>query len=93
MRPITINHVASASAPASLRRGSAFGRFYFGFVAVWAVAGGGLYRRVVRAALRGAARWLGPVSPESGVIAPLIFILMVTYLAGLRLGETGARHV
>ena len=32
--------------------------------------------------------WLGPVSPESGVIALLIFILMATYLAGLWLGET-----
>ena len=26
--------------------------------------------------------WLGEVSPESGVIAFLIFLLMVTYLAG-----------
>ena len=36
--------------------------------------------------------WLGPVSPESGVIALLIFILMVTYLAGLWLGETARRR-
>ena len=27
--------------------------------------------------------WLGKVSPESGIIAGLIFLLMVTYLAGL----------
>ncbi len=32
-------------------------------------------------------KWLGKVSPESGVIAGLIFALMVTYLAGLWFGE------
>ncbi len=34
--------------------------------------------------------WLGKVSPESGVIAGLIFVLMVTYLAGFRLAEDSA---
>ena len=73
-----------------------FGRFYFGFVAVWAVAVAvaiaGLFVRrfVVRPV------WLGKVSPESGVIAALIFVLMVTYLAGLWLAEgaaAGAREL
>jgi Fe-S oxidoreductase len=57
-------------------------------VAVWAVlvavsiAGLALRRFVVRPV------WLGKVSPESGVIALLIFILMVTYLAGLGMDES-----
>ena len=37
--------------------------------------------------------WLGQVSPESGIIAFLIFILMVTYLAGLPgIGSRKARR-
>ena len=38
-------------------------------------------------------KWLGKVSPESGIIALFIFILMVTYLAGLGMDEatTAAR--
>ena len=84
---ITINHIASAFGAGFVSREGGFGRFYFGFVAVWAVAvavsiTGLFYRRFfVR------PPWLGAVSPESGVIAGLIFVLMVTYLAGLGLGE------
>ena len=86
---ITLNHLASGFGVGFLTPGGGFGRFYFGFVAAWAVAVAvsiaGLFVRrfVVRPV------WLGPVSPESGVIALLIFVLMVTYLAGLRLGEAG----
>jgi hypothetical protein len=69
------------------RRESGFGRFYFGFVAVWAVRW-----RFPSPAWPCAASWCGPngwakVSPESGVIAALIFALMVTYLAGLWFGR------
>jgi Fe-S oxidoreductase len=32
-------------------------------------------------------KWLGSVSSESGIIAGLIFLLMITYLAGMRLEE------
>jgi Fe-S oxidoreductase len=84
---ITINHVASAFGVGFLSPDRAFGRFYFGFVAVWAAAVAiaitGLFVR--RFFVR--PPWLGAVSPESGIIAGLIFLLMVTYLAGLRLGE------
>ena len=65
----------------------AFGGFYFGFVAVWAVtvaisiAGLFVRRFMVQ------PKWLGEVSAESGFIALLIFILMITYLAGLALGD------
>jgi Fe-S oxidoreductase len=84
---ITINHIASAFGARFLSSENAFGRFYMAFVAVWAVAVAvaitGLFVR------RFFARpvWLGKVSPESGVIALLIFALMITYLAGLRLGD------
>ena len=75
------------SARRFLSQDSGFGSFYFGFVAVWAVAVAvsiaGLFVRrfVVRPV------WLGKVSPESGFIAFLIFMLMVTYLAGLWMDE------
>jgi len=90
---ITINHVAAGFGMAFMHAESGFGRFYFGFVAAFAVAvaisiAGLAFRRfVVR------PRWLGSVSPESGIIALFIFILMVTYLAGLKLeeGTTAAR--
>ncbi len=49
-----------------------------------AIAGLFVRRFVVR------PKWLGKVSPESGVIAVLIFVLMVTYLAGLVVGERTA---
>jgi ferredoxin len=63
----------------SLRQ-TAFGRFYLGFVAVWAVAVAvaiaGLFIR--RFFVRPV--WLGELSPESGVVALLIFLLMATWL-------------
>ncbi|HLK64744.1 MAG TPA: (Fe-S)-binding protein [Bryobacteraceae bacterium] len=86
---ITINHIARGFGVQLLSPDSAFGKFYFGFVAVWAVAVAisiaGLFVR--RFLVR--PKWLGEVSPESGFIAFLIFTLMVTYLAGLWLGESG----
>ena len=80
---VTVNHIASGFGLRFLFPESGFGRFYFGFVALWAVAVAvaiaGLFVR--RFLVR--PKWLGEVSPESGVIALLIFALMVTYLAGL----------
>src|SRR5215831_15111996 len=87
---ITINHIASAFGAGILSRDHGFGQFYFGFVAFWAVAVAiaiaGLFVR--RFFVR--PRWLGAVSPESGIIAGLIFLLMVTYLVGLKLDESTA---
>jgi len=87
---ITINHLAAGFGGAFLSRSGGFGRFYFGFVAVWAVAvavsiAGLFVRRFVARPV-----WLGKVSGESGVIAALIFILMVTYLGGLWFSENTA---
>jgi len=87
---ISVNHVAEGFGLRMLSPSGSFGRFYFGFVAVWAVAVAvsitGLFLR------RFVARpvWLGKLSPESGVIAALIFFLMATYLYGLWLDEGGA---
>jgi len=81
--PITMNHIATAFGGRFMSADSSFGGFYFGFVAVWAmavaisIAGLFVRRFVVRPV------WLGKVSPESGFIALLIFTLMVTYLAGV----------
>ena len=84
---ITVNHVASGFGTRFLWPEAGFGKFYFAFVAVWAVAVAvsiaGLFARrfLVRPV------WLGEVSPESGVIAGLIFVLMATYLGGLWMGD------
>jgi Fe-S oxidoreductase len=85
---ITLNHIAAGFGLPFLSRESGFGKVYFAFVAVFAVAvavsiaGLAIRRFVVR------PRWLGTVAPESGIIALLIFILMATYLAGLAMDET-----
>ena len=84
---ITLNHFASGFGLRFLSAEHGFGRFYYWFVAVWAlavavsIAGLFVRRFLVR------PRWLGPVSPESGFIAFLIFALMVTYLGGLWEGD------
>jgi Fe-S oxidoreductase len=84
---VTVNHIASGFGLRFISTASGFGRFYFGFGALWAVAVAisiaGLFAR--RFLVR--PKWLGEVSPESGFIALLIFALMVTYLTGLWLGE------
>lgn len=80
---VTINHVAAGFGFAFLHRDRGFGAIYhplaFIFAAACAVSIAGLaFRRLV---LR--PRWLGPVSYESGFIALLIFVLMVTYMPGV----------
>jgi len=84
---ITINHVATGFGQPLLSR-SGFGAFYFGLAAIFAVAVAVsiAYLAFRRYVLRPV--WLGALAPESGVIAALIFILMVTYLGGLASGET-----
>ncbi len=78
---VTINHFAQGFDLMVLPRKSWFGHVYFALAAAFAAA--------VAVAITGLAarrflvrpRWLGKVSPESGIIALLIFLLMVTYLA------------
>ena len=85
---VTLNHVAEGYGLVLIPRHSLFGRIYLGFVAVFAAAvavsiTGLAIRRFIVQPL-----WLGKVAPESGFIALLIFVLMVTYLADYAF-ETG----
>jgi Fe-S oxidoreductase len=88
---ITINDFAEAVGLGFLSRETAFGRFYFYFAAVFAVAvaisifGLAFRRFVIR------PKWLGPLSYESGIIAVLIFILMTTYLTTFLPGEADSK--
>ncbi len=79
---VSLNHLAGGLRLGFLPPESLIGRFYFTFAAMWAllvvisIAGLFVRRFIVRPI------WLGQkVSSESGVIALLIFTLMVTYLA------------
>ncbi len=77
---VTVNHIASAFGLRFLWPDHGFGYYYYAFVSVWAVLVAvsitGLFIR------RFFARpvWLGKISAESGVIAGLILVLMLTYL-------------
>ncbi|MGB6973366.1 MAG: (Fe-S)-binding protein [Terracidiphilus sp.] len=79
---VTLNHFALCFGLGFLSPGSWPGRFYFDFAAVFAFACAvGIAGLFVRRFLA-RPRWLGEhPSVESGVIALLIFVLMVTYLA------------
>jgi Fe-S oxidoreductase len=87
---ITVNHVATGFGLPFLSRTGGLGRFYFGFVAVFAaaVAISITYLAIRRFIARPV--WLGKISPESGVIAGLIFVLMISYLANLWYPEDAA---
>ena len=80
---VTLNHLAEGFGCDFLSYAGAFGAFYQAFAGVWALlvalAIAGLFAR--RFLVR--PKWLGEVSPESGVIAALIFALMATYLGML----------
>lgn len=84
---VSLNHIANALGLGFLNPSGYVGGFYFGFAAVWAVmvavAIAGLFVR--RFLVR--PRWLGKVSYESGVIAFLIFLLMVSYLGAFFVGD------
>lgn len=78
---VSVNHFAVGLGIGFLSPGSVFGRLYFSFVAAWAalvaisIAGLFIRRFLVRPI------WLGKkVSYESGFIAFLIFLLMVSFL-------------
>src|ERR1700722_17993604 len=86
---LTLTHFAAGLGLAFLARDGWFGKFYFDFAAAFAVAVAisiaGLFVR--RFFVR--PRWLGEkVSTESGVIAFLIFVLMITYLAAFWYGDS-----
>jgi Fe-S oxidoreductase len=77
---VTLNHLASGFGFPFLNRHGSFGAFYFWFAFVFAVCcaisiAALAYRRFILQ-----PKWLAPLSYESGLIALLIFILMVTYM-------------
>jgi Fe-S oxidoreductase len=87
---VSINHIASGFGGAFLDYHTGFGEFYywfaFAFAAVCAISITGLaFRRFV---IR--PKWLEPLSYESGVIATLIFLLMVTYMPIWWVSESSA---
>lgn len=78
---VTLNHCAAAFGAAFLDPASGIGRSYFYFAALFAIAcAAGILGLFIRRFLV-RPRWFGELSWESGFIALLIFLLMVTYLA------------
>jgi Fe-S oxidoreductase len=88
---VTINHLAQGVGVDLISRNGFFGRFYFTVAAIFGVLvaisiSGLAFRRLV---IR--PKWLGPLSWESGFIALLIFLLMVTYLGTFVPGDEQSR--
>ena len=83
---VSLNHFAEGVNTGFLNRYTWPGKFYFVFAAIFAIgvaigiAGLAFRRFVIR------PRWLGHVSYESGFIAFLIFLLMLTHLVTFRVG-------
>ncbi len=86
---ITLDHFAAGFGFRLLDPSGAFGRVYFGAVFLFsiavaiAIAGLAVRRFVAR------PKWLGELSLESGLIAFLIFLLMVTFMAEYLVGDRG----
>jgi Fe-S oxidoreductase len=87
---VTLNHLVVGLGHGFLQYAGFFGTFYFIFAGVWAVLVAVsisvlfVRRFVVK------PKWLGEkVSVESGVIAGLIFLLMVSYLAAFFVDDKG----
>ena len=92
---VTLNHGAEALGIGFLDPRGTVGRYYFYFAALFAAACAvGILGLFVRRFLV-RPRWLGEkLSWESGFIALLIFVLMVTYLAAFFVADsTGAARV
>jgi len=86
---VTLNHIALGLGIGFLSPLSWFGRFYFDLAAVFAVAcAAGIVGLFVRRFLV-RPKWLGEkLSYQSGFIAFLIFVLMVTYLASFFVADS-----
>jgi Fe-S oxidoreductase len=80
---ISMNHLAEGFGFHLLSREGGVGLAYFRFVGVFAIAVAVSIAGLAARRFLARPRWLGAISPESGVIALLIFLLMLTYLAGM----------
>ena len=87
---VTLNHFASGVGIGFLDPAGTFGRFYFYLAGAFALAcAGGILGLFIRRFLVRPI-WLGKkLSYESGFIALLIFLLMVTYLAAFIVSDSG----
>ena len=87
---VSLNHLMTGLHAGFLQHVGFVGTFYFEFAGVWALLvavsiAGLFWRRFVTR-----PKWLGEkVSVESGVIAGLIFVLMVSYLAAFFVSDDG----
>jgi Fe-S oxidoreductase len=87
---VSLNHLATGLHLGFLQHTGFVGTFYFGFAGVWAVLvaisiAGLFWRRFITR-----PKWLGAkVSVESGVIAGLIFVLMVSYIGAFFVADDG----
>jgi Fe-S oxidoreductase len=87
---VSLNHLATGLRLGFLQHVGFVGTFYFGFAGIWAVLvavsiAGLFWRRFISR-----PKWLGEkVSVESGVIAGLIFVLMVSYIAAFFVTDSG----
>jgi Fe-S oxidoreductase len=82
---VTLNHFAAVVGLAFLSPEGIYSRVaaVLALAVAASIAGLAFRRFVVR------PRWLGPLSPESGLIAFLIFALMATYLIGFWFPQSG----
>ncbi|MGA2205702.1 MAG: (Fe-S)-binding protein [Terracidiphilus sp.] len=86
---VTVNHCASIFGLAFLDPAGRAGRLYFYFAAAFAAACAvGISGLFVRRFLA-RPKWLGELSWGSGLVALLIFVLMVTYLAAFFVNGAG----
>ncbi|HSB17256.1 MAG TPA: (Fe-S)-binding protein [Bryobacteraceae bacterium] len=77
---VTINHLVEGLGLELIPRDSGFGQLYFIVAAVFAVAAGLSIAGLAIRRFVARPKWLGEISPESGLVAFLIFFLMATYL-------------
>ena len=87
---VTLNHCATMFGLGFLDPSGRVGQLYFDFAALFAAACAvGIFGLFVRRFLV-RPKWLGEVSWGSGLVALLIFVLMVTYLAAFFVHGDGA---
>ena len=87
---VTLNHCATIFGLGFLDPAGRVGRFYFDFAAMFAAAcAAGIFALFVRRFFV-RPKWLGEVSWGSGLVALLIFVLMITYLAAFFVHGDGA---
>ncbi len=78
---VTLDHLAAGFGLDLIEANGVFGRLYFPLAALFAGAVGISIAGLAARRFLARPKWLGEVSPESGLIALLIFTLMWTYLA------------